>query len=108
MNEHEVLQHLLDLEKEAAALIDDAQAEADRRVSEGEKQNRLKFDEVYSNELKALESSFAEKIAAVNEDYSKQQEQYQEGLKKASWDFKNFSSVALKLFHINDQTRDEL
>jgi regulator of protease activity HflC (stomatin/prohibitin superfamily) len=105
MEDHEVLRHLLDIEKEAAALVDDAQAEADRRISEGEKQNRVAYDDAYSNELKALESSYAEKIAAVNEDYRKQMEKYRENLKAVSPDIKNFSSLAGKFLRVND--RDE-
>jgi vacuolar-type H+-ATPase subunit H len=107
MEDHEVLRHLLDLEKEAAALVDDAQAEADRRISESEKQNRAMYDEIYSNELKTLESFYAEKIAAVNEDYRKQLEEYRENLKAVSPDLKSFSSLAEKFFRINVPVRDE-
>ena len=102
MDEHEILRHLLDLEKEAAALIDDAQAEADRRISEGEKANRIRFDDVYARELEALESSYEEKIAAVNEDFRKQLEDYRKNLKAVSPNLKAFSSIAGKLLRVYD------
>ena len=46
MDDQELLQHLLDLDNKAAALVSDAQTEADRRITEGEKQNHARYDEV--------------------------------------------------------------
>jgi len=107
MDEHEVLRHLLDLDKEAAALIDDAQAEADRRISEGEKQNRAKYDEAYAREMDALEKSYAEKIAAINKDYSNQLDEYREKLKALSPDTKTFSSLAGEFLCIDANVCDK-
>lgn len=96
MDDHEVLRHLLDLEKEAAALVNDAQTEADRRVSEGEKQNRARFDEIYAREVELLEVSLAESLATAREDYRKQLEEYRESLKAVSLDRTAFFSLAEK------------
>jgi len=81
MDDKNILQHLLDLEKQAAALVDEAQAEADRRMSEGEKKYRIRCDEFYTRELEALEKSYAENNTAVKESYQKQLEEYRESLK---------------------------
>jgi F0F1-type ATP synthase membrane subunit b/b' len=54
----DVLQHLLHLEAEASALVDDAQAEADRRVSEGEKQNRAKTANIGEVGLRLIRGNF--------------------------------------------------
>ena len=97
MDDHEVLQHLLNLESKAAGLVNDAQAEADRRVSEGEKQNRAHYDEVYSVEAAELEASYAQNIARVKKDYSTQLQEYQESLKSIPLDRAAFSSLAEKL-----------
>ena len=97
MDEDEVLQHLLDLENRAAGLVNDAQAEADRRISEGEKQNRAHYDEIYSAEVAELEASYIQNIARVREDYSDQLEAYLEELKTISLDVTAFSSLAEKL-----------
>jgi len=96
MDEQEVLQHLLDLENRAAVLVNDAQAEADRRLSEGEKQNRAHYDEVYSAEVAELEASYTQNIAAVKQDYSAQLEAYQESLSSISLDNAAFCSLAEK------------
>ena len=97
MDEQEVLQHLLDLENRAAVLVNDAQAEADRRLSEGEKQNRARYDEVYSAEVAELEASYAQNLAAVKQDYSSQLEAYQKSLISISLDKVAFCSLAEKL-----------
>ncbi|MDR2068662.1 MAG: hypothetical protein LBP71_02205 [Spirochaetaceae bacterium] len=80
MDEQDVLRHLLEVEAEASALVDNAQAEADRRITEGEKQNRLLYDERYSRETARLEAQYAEKILQVKEDYKKQLDSYRDSL----------------------------
>ena len=97
MDDRVILEHLFNLEAEAAALVDDAQAEADRRIAEGEKQNRVLFDEVYSREAAALEAGCVQKIAAVKEDYLKQLEALRESLKTMPLDREAFSSLAEKI-----------
>ncbi|MDR2758005.1 MAG: hypothetical protein LBB78_01330 [Spirochaetaceae bacterium] len=80
MDEQDVLRHLLEVEAEASALVDNAQAEADRRITEGEKQNRLLYDEQYSRETARLEAQYGEKIVQVKEDYKKQLNSYRDSL----------------------------
>ncbi|MDR2363996.1 MAG: hypothetical protein LBD65_06235 [Spirochaetaceae bacterium] len=80
MDEQDVLRHLLEVEAEASTLVDDAQAEADRRITEGEKRNRRLYDERYSQETDRLEVQYGEKIARVKEDYKKQLDFYQDSL----------------------------
>ena len=50
MDNTEVLGHLLKIESEAAVLVNEAQAEADKRVTEAEKILRSGFDERFSAE----------------------------------------------------------
>jgi len=97
MDDREVLQHLLDLESRAAGLVNDAQAEADKRLSEGEKQNRARYDEIYSAEAAELEASYNQNIVAIKKDYSTQVEAYLESIKTISLDRTAFSSMAEKL-----------
>jgi vacuolar-type H+-ATPase subunit H len=97
MDDHEVLQHLLNLETKSATLVDEAQAEADRRIAEGEKQNRLRYDEAYAQEVEALETSFTQTIAALREDCRKQLEFYRDVMKRTPLDTEAFSSLAEKL-----------
>jgi vacuolar-type H+-ATPase subunit H len=102
MENHEILQHLLEIENKAATLVDDAQTEADRRVSEGEKQNRARYDEQYAGEVAALEEAFSRDIAQAREDYRKQLEEYHNSLKAMPSDTKAFFSLAEKLLVLRE------
>ncbi|MDR2632947.1 MAG: hypothetical protein LBC51_04905 [Treponema sp.] len=79
MNEP-VLYHLLQVENEAAALVEDAQAEADRRLAAGEQQNRMAYDERYKRELAAIDEEYTKKRAALETAYQQEREEYQESL----------------------------
>jgi vacuolar-type H+-ATPase subunit H len=92
----DILHHLLHLEAEASALVDGAQAEADRRVSEGENRNRIRHDEVYAAEVAKLEASYNGEINAVREDYKKQLDSYRNSLTSMPLDHAAFSALAGK------------
>ena len=96
MEDHEFLQHLLSLEKEASTLVYEAQEEADRRIADGEKQHRARYEEVYAREVEFLESNYAQNYAAIKENYRQQLELYRESLKTQPLDMKAFSSLAEK------------
>jgi len=92
-----VLQHLLHLEAEASALVEDAQAEADRRLSESEKQCRSLFDKTYTEEAKRLEAVFIKEITAAREDYKKQLDTYRDELMKRPLNKAAFFDMAEEL-----------
>ena len=97
MDDHKVLHHLLNVENEAAALVTDAQTEADRRLAEGERENRLRHDEAYSKEVEILESDYEASLASIKEKYRNLLDGYRETLDNVSPDNKAFSSLAEKL-----------
>jgi hypothetical protein len=92
-----VLKHLLSLEAEATALVEGAQTEAERRVSEGEKICRARYDESYTAEVAGLEAIYNNEIAALKQDYKKQLEAYSASLKEMAVNKKAFSDLAEKL-----------
>ena len=102
MEDHEVLQRLLDIENDAADLVNGAQAEGDRRISEGEKQNRACHDEIYAGEVRALDASFAADTALTKENYKKQLDAYYESLKTMPLDTKAFFLLAEKLLIVKE------
>ena len=103
MDDHEVLRHLLSLEAEAAALVNDAQTEADRKISEGEKQNNIRYEEACAKEVEILENNFARSVAAVKENYSSQLEAYRESLKTMPLDTEAFSALAKKFLFAREK-----
>jgi F0F1-type ATP synthase membrane subunit b/b' len=88
-----VLGHLLKIEAEASALVDDAQAEADRRVAEAEKQGRSHYDEEYSRRAVELEAAYSGEINQVKDDYRNRVEEYRKSLEAISTDQGCFSAL---------------
>ena len=89
-----VLKHLLFLETQASSLVEDAQAEADRRISEGENLCRSSYEEAYQAEVARLEAAYIKEIAAIREDYKKQLSAYKDTLLSCPVDRLAFSSLA--------------
>ncbi|MDR3337602.1 MAG: hypothetical protein LBT16_10400 [Treponema sp.] len=80
IHEQDVLQHLLAVEANALALVNDAQAVADRRVTDGEKQNRARYEERYTREAAALDAQYGEELQAIKEEYNKQLDAFRQEL----------------------------
>ncbi|MDR0553912.1 MAG: hypothetical protein LBG76_03815 [Treponema sp.] len=80
MDEQDVLRHLLEVEASAAALVRDAQAEADRRLTENEKICRTAYEERYGQEAAALNARFEEQVARSRADYDAQLDTYRQRL----------------------------
>jgi uncharacterized protein YecT (DUF1311 family) len=97
MEEHNVLHHLLKIEAEAAALAEDARAEVDRRIAEGEKENRARYEERYRQETAKLEAAYEEQIAAIKKDHQKQLDGYRKSLDTMIVDAQAFSELVNKL-----------
>jgi regulator of protease activity HflC (stomatin/prohibitin superfamily) len=88
-----VLGHLLKIEAEAAALVDDAQAEADRRVAESEKQNRSRYDDEYGKQAAELDRVFGEEVTRIRADYQSQLGAYRKSLDAIPVDQGRFSAL---------------
>ncbi|MDR0669683.1 MAG: hypothetical protein LBF95_06345 [Treponema sp.] len=88
-----ILAHLLKIEADAASLVDDAQAEADRRIAESEKQNRSRYDEEYARKAGELDRAFEEEIGRIRADYQDQLEAYRKILDAISVDQGRFSAL---------------
>jgi vacuolar-type H+-ATPase subunit H len=81
LGEQNVLRHLLDLEAKAAALVEDAQTEVNRRFAEAERQNRALYEERYSQEAVQIEAEYEKKLAVVKEQCKKELDSYRKNLK---------------------------
>ncbi|MDR1024989.1 MAG: hypothetical protein LBL56_04620 [Treponema sp.] len=91
--EENILGHLLKVEADAASLVDDAQAEADRRIAESEKQNRSRYDEEYAQKAAELDRAFEDEITRIRADYQDQLEAYRKGLDLIPVDQERFSAL---------------
>jgi len=97
MDNDEVLGHLLKIESEASALVNDAQAEADRRVLEAEKQNHAAFDERYHRENERLESEYNAFREKVQGQYQAELDAYKEKISSIEVNVNRFSALLDKL-----------
>jgi len=97
MDNDEVLGHLLKIESEAAALVNDAQAEADRRVLEAEKQNHAAYEERYRNEGERLENEFQASKEKIRRQYQTELESYSNKITSLHVDVNRFSALLDRL-----------
>jgi hypothetical protein len=98
VREQNVLNHLLKVESQASVLVDEAQAEADRRVVENEKKARALYEERYSLEAAELNGEYEKAVLMVKEDYKRQLEAYRENLEAMPVHADAFSRLADSLF----------
>jgi regulator of protease activity HflC (stomatin/prohibitin superfamily) len=97
MEERDVLRHLLEIEGQAAVLVDDAQAEADRRVKEAEEQNHLAYDGEYQKIVAELEAVYQKEVETAKAEYNKSLDEYRMSLDAMPRDGGGFSGLAFSL-----------
>jgi vacuolar-type H+-ATPase subunit H len=97
MDNNEVLGDLLKIESEAAALVDDAQAEADRRILEAEKQNHAAYEKHYADEGEKREYEFRSSQERVRQQYQTELETYRNTIAAINSDTGQFSALLNKL-----------
>jgi vacuolar-type H+-ATPase subunit H len=93
MENDNTLDHLLKIEAQAAALVNDAQAEADRRIHENEEKNRKTYEERYRLETQKHESAFRKEKEKLKEQYQQKLEEYRAGISAAKTDVEKFSAL---------------
>jgi vacuolar-type H+-ATPase subunit H len=97
MRDEEILGHLLAIEAEAASLVNDAQAEADRRVDEAEKRHRAAYEQRCREEAARLEAEYQKEKENMNRRYQQELAAYREQLSAITGDTGRFSA-ALEAF----------
>jgi vacuolar-type H+-ATPase subunit H len=101
-----ILGHLLKIEADASALVDDAQAEGDRRIAESEKQSRSRHEEAYTRRAGELDRAFEEEIARIRADYQEQLAAYRKNLEALPVDQGRFSTLMDELMARGPRTRE--
>ncbi|MDR2942497.1 MAG: hypothetical protein LBV17_07905 [Treponema sp.] len=93
MENDNTLEHLLKIEASAAALVNDAQAEADRRIHENEEKNRKTYEERFRVEVQRHESAVRKEKDKLKEQYQQMLEDYRNGISSAKTDVEKFSAL---------------
>lgn len=95
--EIDAINHLLEVEKNASALINDAAQEADRRLSDAHSkyntEYKLRYDEVASR----LEAEYQQNHNQIAEKYQKEIDSYKESLAAKPQNYEAFSALLDKL-----------
>jgi F0F1-type ATP synthase membrane subunit b/b' len=87
----DTLHHLLEVEAAAEALVNDAQADADRLISDGEKRNRARYEERCTACAAELDAEYEREIAHIHEESQQQLDGYRADLKALRGDTDAFN-----------------
>jgi len=98
MDNEKALEHLLKIEAKAAALVNDAQAEADRRIAENEKKNREIFEQRFSVESQAKETALRKEKDRLKKQYQKELDDYRQEISGIKTDVQRFSTLFSEIY----------
>ena len=98
MQSKSVLDLLLKAEAEAAALVNDAQIEADRRIHDNEEKNRVYFDDQIKKEIQKQELDLVNEKEKINILYENALEDYRDEIKNITSDENRFCDLLNKYF----------
>jgi len=87
------LDNLLNIEAKAAALVNDAQSEADRRIHDSEEKNQRAYEERYKVEVQKQEAALQKVKEKTKIQYQKELEEYREELSKVKVNTDRFSAL---------------
>ena len=93
MENENTLDHLMKIEAQAAVLVDDAQAEAERRIHENEEKNRALFEERIKAETEKRETLLKKETEETRIQYQQTIEIYKKEISGVSVDEKHFISL---------------
>jgi len=95
--ELDAIKHLLEVEKNASALINDAKTEADKRLSEAHLKYNSIYKEKYDQLVAHLDDDFKKSHEQIEAKYNKELDDYKASIEAKSQDKKSFESLLDKL-----------
>jgi vacuolar-type H+-ATPase subunit H len=93
MDNVNTLDHLLQIETKAAALVNDAQAEADRRINENETNNHTAYEERFKAKVQELEFSLKEEKEKIKNKYQHELDEYRREISTVNVNTERFSAL---------------
>ena len=93
---NKTLEHLLKIETEAAALVNDAQEEADKRLRENDERNRIQYETQYKTHIQLLKTCFDNERDVVKKQYQKELDNYRTEISNINTDNHKFSILMEK------------
>jgi len=85
------LEHLLGIEAEAAALVNDAEKEAERRIRENDEKNRVTYDERLKAETQRREAQLETEVNQLKKEYQQTLDNYRDEISRINVNQQEFS-----------------
>ena len=95
--ELDAINHLLEIEKNASILVNEAHVESDKRISQARAQFSAKYKENLEKITEELESEYKNKIESISKKYDDDFAEYKSSLEKKVQNKKYFSELLEKL-----------
>lgn len=92
-DEVDIIEHLLEVERESSQMILDARQEADKIIAESRARAETSFKEQYDSILKDLEQKEASAKEEISKRHEEQLSEYKKSLASAEKDEKAFRSL---------------
>jgi vacuolar-type H+-ATPase subunit H len=96
MENSNTLDHLLDIEAKASALVKDAQEEAEKRIHENEIKNQTAYEERFKVEAQKLEDSLIKEKEKLRTQYKQTLDEYRNEISNININVDRFSSLLNK------------
>lgn len=87
------LDHLLKIEAKAAALVNDAQEEADRRIHESEEKNHTAYEDRFKVEIQMLEAMVQKNREKTKKQYKEALDNYRKEISGVNVNMERFSAL---------------
>ncbi|MDR2597633.1 MAG: hypothetical protein LBC76_09995 [Treponema sp.] len=96
MENSNTLDHLLEIEAKASALVNDAQEEAEKRIHESEIKNQAAYEERFKAEAQKLEDALIKEKERLRTQYKQTLEKYRNDISNININTDRFSSLLNK------------
>lgn len=99
--ELEIINHLLEVEKNASILIDDAKIEADRRTSEAKAEYNQEYKEKFDVLAAEKDKAYHEKMQQITEKHAAAMEEFKKSYENLPQNKENLKALLEKLLFQN-------
>lgn len=96
-SEIDAINHLIEIEKNASILVNDALAESDKRLAAARAKFSAEYGEKFEKITEELESDYQKKLEAIVKKYEQDLEAYRASLKSKNQNKKEFFELLEKL-----------
>jgi vacuolar-type H+-ATPase subunit H len=97
-NELEIINHLLEVEKGASSLIDEAQLEAEKTILDAKTKYNKEYKEKYDSIVTLLEEDYKKELQKADEKHQKEMDDYKKELESKEIKTKEFNDFLDKEF----------